>query len=108
MKNANHSITKIQYEISERLPRVSHATVILWVGSVGENVKERLIQLRAWLLVAACARQTFKALDATSANQATGIYNQQMLMDVKLVLVVLSVPLMFVTPRMASALVSDS
>ena len=50
---------------------------------MGENVKERLIQLRAWLLVAACARQTFKALDATSANQATGIYNQQMLMDVK-------------------------
>ena len=50
---------------------------------MGENVKERLIQLRAWLLVAVCARQTFKALDATSANQATGIYNQQMPMDVK-------------------------
>ena len=50
---------------------------------MGENVKERLTQLRAWLLVAASVRQTFRALDATSANQATGIYNQQILMDVK-------------------------
>ena len=32
---------------------------------------ERVTQLRAWLLVAASARQTFRALDATSANQAT-------------------------------------
>ena len=35
------------------------------------------------MLVAGSARQTFRALDATSANQATGIYNQQILMDVK-------------------------
>ena len=46
-------------------------------------MKERLIQLRAWLLVAASARQTLRASDATSVNQATGIYSQQILMAVK-------------------------
>ena len=47
------------------------------------NVKEKLIQWQVWLLGAASARETLKALDATAASQDTGIYNLQILMVVK-------------------------